>query len=328
MDRRSIVKLIGTLPLLLPPPAFAENAPKTYRLGVLSPGPAADEKSPFGKALTAALAKRGYVLGKNLAYEARGAGGHVDRLPRLLDELVASKIDALVTQGYPSAAAMKKSGTSVPTVSLNSGDPVGTGLVKSLAHPGGNLTGISDVSAELAPKRLELLKEVTPKLRRVAILWNADDLGMTLRYRASEAGAKALGITIQPLGVREPDDFGQAFAAMTRDLPDGIMMVTDVLTLLNRKRVFDFAAAHRLPAIYEFGLLVREGGLMSYGPDDAETLGRIAGLVASILGGAKPGDLPFEQPTRFDLFVNVKTAKVLGLTVPRLVLAQADEVIE
>jgi len=328
MDRRRLVQLISALPLVLPLTAFAQNAPKTYRLGVLGPGAAADEKSPFGKALTAGLAKRGYVLGKNLAYESRGAEGHVDRLPRLLDELVASKIDVLVTQGYPPAAAVKKSGASVPTVSLNSGDPVGTGLVNSLAHPGGTLTGISDVSAELAPKRLELLKEVAPKLHRVAILWNADDLGMTLRYRASEAGAKALGIAIEPLGVREPDDFAAAFAAMTRDLPDGIMMVTDSLTILNRKRVFDFAATHRLPAIYEFGFLVRDGGLMSYGPDNSESLGRVAALVARILGGARPGDLPFEQPTKFALFINVKTAKTLGLTVPPLVLAQADEVIE
>jgi ABC-type uncharacterized transport system substrate-binding protein len=328
MDRRRLVQLISAFPLVLPLPAFAQNAPKTYRLGVLGPGPAADEKSPFGKALIAGLTKRGYVLGKNLAYEARGAEGQIDRLPRLIDELVASKIDALVTQGYPPAAAMKKSGATVPTVSLNAGDPVGTGLVNSLAHPGGGLTGISDVSAELAPKRLELLKEVAPKLRRVAILWNADDLGMTLRYRASEAGAKALGIAIEPLGVREPDDFAAAFAAMTRELPDGIMMVTDSLTILNRKRVFDFATTHRLPAIYEFGFLVRDGGLMSYGPDDSESLGRVAALVARILGGAKPGDLPFEQPTKFDLFVNVKTAKALGLTVPPLVLAQADEVIE
>jgi putative ABC transport system substrate-binding protein len=165
-------------------------------------------------------------------------------------------------------------------------------------------------------------------LRRVAVLWNADDLGMTLRYRASETGAQALGISVQALGVREPDDFNDAFVAMERDMPDAILMVTDSLTLLNRKRIFDFAAAHRLPAIYEFGFLVHDGGLISYGPDEGEMYGRWAALVARILGGAKPPDLPFEEPTKFALFINLKTAQALGLTPPPLLLAQADEVIE
>ena len=160
-------------------------------------------------------------------------------------------------------------------VAIVAGDPVGTGLVDSLARPGGNLTGISDVSAEVTPKRLELLKQFAPSLRRVAMLWNADDLGMTLRYRASEAGAQALGVSVQPLGVREPDDFDQAFGAMNCDMPDAILMVADPLTILNRKRVFEFAAAHRLPAIYEFDFLVRDGGLMSYGPDRDESFDRV-----------------------------------------------------
>jgi putative tryptophan/tyrosine transport system substrate-binding protein len=161
---------------------------------------------------------------------------------------------------------------------VNAGDPVGTGLVRSLAHPDRNLTGISDVSAEVTPKRLELLKEMAPNLRRVAMLWNADDLGMTLRYRASETAARALGISVLPLGVCAPDDFNDAFTAMQRDLPDAILMVTDSLTLLNRRKVFEFAAAHRLPAIFEFGFLVRDGGLMSYGPDEGETYDRWAAL--------------------------------------------------
>src|SRR5439155_9468875 len=173
-----------------------------------------------------------------------------------------SKVEALVSVGYPPALAAKQ-GTRIPVVAINAGDPVGTGLVESLARPGGNLTGISDVSAELTPKRMELLKTMAPGLRRVAMLWNAADLGMTLRYQASEAGAKMMGLSVQPLGVREPDDFEQAFAAMQRDMPDAILMVADALTVLNRKRVFEFAAAHRLPAIYEFDFLVRDGGLMS-----------------------------------------------------------------
>jgi putative ABC transport system substrate-binding protein len=160
------------------------------------------------------------------------------------------------------------------------------------------------------------------------MLWNADDLGMTLRYRASETGAQALGISVQALGVREPNDFDQAFAAMNRDVPDAILMVSDALTILNRKRVFEFAAAHRLPAIYEDDRYVRDGGLMSYGPDQSESFARVAALVDRVLKGAKPAELPFEQPTRFRFVLNLKTAKALGLEVPPTLLALADEVVE
>jgi putative tryptophan/tyrosine transport system substrate-binding protein len=260
-------------------------------------------------------------------FERRGAEAHMDRLPRLVDELAASKVDLIVTFGYPPAVAAKH-GVTVPVVVFAAGDPVGTGLVDSLARPGGNLTGISDVSAEVTPKRMELLKQIAPRLRKVAMLWNADDLGMTLRYRASETGAQALGISVQPLGVREPNDFDQAFAAMNRNMPDAILMVSDTLTALNRKRVFEFAAAHRLPAIYESDPYVRDGGLMSYGPDPDESLARVAALVDRILKGAKPATLPFEQPTRFRFVLNLKTAKALGLHIPPKLLALADEVIE
>jgi putative ABC transport system substrate-binding protein len=279
----------------------------------------------MGVALLRGLAQHGYTLGQTLALERRGAEGHPDRLPALVDDLVARRVEALITIGYPAALAAKQ-GTTLPVVAINAGDPVRTGLVASLARPGGHLTGISDVSADLTPKRLELLKELVPTLRRVAMLWNATDLGMTLRYQASEAGAQALGLTVQPLGVREPDDFEQAFAAMQRERPDAILMVTDTLTLLNRKRVFEFAAAQQLPAIYEFDALVRDGGLMSYGPDQEESFSRVAALVARILTGAKPADLPFEQPTRFRLVLNLKTAQALGLPIPPTILVQADEV--
>jgi putative tryptophan/tyrosine transport system substrate-binding protein len=213
-------------------------------------------------------------------------------------------------------------------VAINAGDPVGTGLVDNLARPSGHLTGISDVSVEVTPKRLELLKEIAPELRRIAVLWNANDLGMTLRYQALETGAQALHVSVQPLGVREPEDFDEAFGAMSRDPPDAILMVSDALTTLNRKRVFEFAAAHRLPAIYEYDYLVRDGGLMSYGPDDEESFSRAADLVNRILKGAKPSELPFEQPTLFRFVLNLKTAKLIGLKVPSSLLARADEVIE
>jgi len=305
----------------------AQNVTKVYRVGSLNAGAPFGDKSPFGAALLSGLAQYGYELDRNMVVEHRGAEMQLDRLPRLVNELVTSKVDCILAGGYPPALAAKRE-TTLPIVSFFTGDPVGTGLVDSLARPGGNITGISDVSAEVTPKRLQLLQEMVPNLRQVAMLWNAADPGMTLRYRAAEAGAKAIGINVQPLGVREPNDFDQAFAAMNDNMPDAILMVSDALTNLNRKRVFEFAATHRLPAIYEYDLYVRDGGLMSYGPDLNETFSRVAALVDRILKGAKPADLPFEQPTLFRFVFNLKTAKSLGLNVSPTLVALADEIIE
>jgi putative ABC transport system substrate-binding protein len=283
--------------------------------------------SPFGKIIVKALAERGYILGQNLTFDARGAMGDVTRLPALLEELKARNVDAIIVIGYPAAVAARSTG--IPTVgAIGLGDPVETRLIDSLAHPGGNITGISDVAAVLTTKRLSLLKEMSPRLQKVAMIWNKDDLGMTLRYEASAQGAQALGVTVQALGVREPDDFNEAFTAMNNDLPDAILMVADSLTILNRKRVFEFAAAKKLPAIYEYDFLVREGGLMSYGPDLIESLERTAALVDRIFKGARPADLPFEQPIRYPFVLNLKTAKSTGLEIPPKLLALADEVIE
>jgi putative ABC transport system substrate-binding protein len=327
MQRRQFITLLGGAVGAWPFAAIAQSPAKVYRIGLLSTGAALADTSPQGAPLIRGFTQHGYALGRNLAFERRGSSAQTDRLPILFDELVASRVDVIITFGYPAALVAKQKGT-FPTVASGAGDPVSTGLVDSLARPGGNITGISDVSAELTPKRMELLKQMAPTLKRVAMLWNAADLGMTMRYRASEIGANALGISVQPLGVREPDDFEQAFSAMDREKPDAILMVTDSLTVLNRKRVFEYAATHRLPAIYEFDFLVRDGGLMSYGPDFDENFARVAALVDRILKGTKPADLPFEQPTRFKFAINVKTAKALGLEVPTALLATADEVIE
>ena len=208
------------------------------------------------------------------------------------------------------------------------GDPVETRLIDSLAHPGGNITGISDVATTLTTKRMSLLKQISPNLRKVAMLWNKDDLGMTLRYQASATVAQSLGVSVQPVGVREPDDFGEAFTVMNADMPDAILMVADALTSLNRKRVFTFADARKLPAIYEFDFLVRDGGLMSYGADLTELFQRAAALAARIFGGEKPADLPFEQPTAYPFALNLKTARNIGIEIPPTLLALADEVIE
>jgi putative tryptophan/tyrosine transport system substrate-binding protein len=327
MKRRDLFRAVAAAAVAWTAGAVAQTPSKVYRVGLLSSAAPVTENSPFGTALIHGLVQRGYAPGKNLAFESRGAEMHNDRLVRLVEELVASKVDAIVTFGYPSALAAKQ-GTTLPVVVFSAGDPVGTGLADSLARPGGHLTGISDVSTEVTPKRLELLKEFAPNLHRVAMLWNAADVGMTLRYRASETGAKALGISVQALGVREPDDFAQAFAAMNSDMPDAILMVSDPLMNLNRKRVFEFAAVHRLPAIYENDGYVRDGGLMSYGPDQDESFDRVGALVDRVLKGAKPADLPFEEPTLFKFALNLKTAKASNLEVPPSLLARADEVIE
>jgi putative ABC transport system substrate-binding protein len=294
---------------------------------MIGPGAPFTTQNPMITALTKAFAKRGYAVGGNLALETRAAQGKIALLPQLVDELNAAKIDLLITTGYPTALAAKEH-SKVPVVVFNSGDPVATHLVASLVRPGGNLTGLSEIATELSAKRLQLLKETAPNVRKVAMLWNANDLGMTLRDQAADAAAKALNLTVQPLGVREPDDFNSAFTAMDRDATDGILMVTDSLTILNRKRVFDYAMAHKLPAIYEFDFLVHDGGLMSYGPDGEELLDRAADLADRIFKGAKPADLPLEEPTRFVLAVNQKTAAAIGLTIPPSILARADDVIE
>jgi len=307
---------------------IGQTSPKVYRIGVLNPGEPLSDTSYFGAAIIRGFAKQGYLLNRNLILERRGAQGHMDRLPRLVDELLASEVDAILTLGYRPALAVKQKTTTLPVVVTQSGDPVVLGLVDGLAHSGGNLTGISDVSTELSPKRLEFIKELVPRLSRVAMLWNADDLGMTLRYRAAATAAQELSVSVQALGVREPEDFDEAFAAMTRDVPDAIFMVSDRVTLLNRRRVYDFAVAHRLPAMYENDLFARDGGLMSYGPNTVETYERAAGLIDRILKGSRPAELPFEQPTKFELVINLKTAGAIGLTLPPSLLARADEVIE
>ena len=327
MRRRDVLQLLAGAALAAPRVAAAQTAAKTYRIGTLTVGPPIPPTAGTGAMLVAGLAKRGFTLGQNLAYETRGAAGNVSQMANLMQELKAADVDVVVTIGYPSAAAAKASGVAT-VIATGSGDPVKTGLVTSLARPGGNVTGISDDAAALSTKRLGLLKAMSPQLRKVAMLWNKDDLGMSQRYDASAQAARDIDVTVIPLGVRAPDDFNDAFTAMDRDPPDAILMVTDVLTLLNRKRVFDYAAAHRLPAIYEQDFMTRDGGLMSYGADAKESFDVAAALAARIFQGAKPAELPFEIPTRYLFVVNLKTAKAIGLEMPPTVLALADEVIE
>jgi putative tryptophan/tyrosine transport system substrate-binding protein len=308
---------------LLQAGAVAQSG-KVYRVGLVTVG-APDALLP---GMVRNFTKRGYIVDGNILFESRAAQGKLDSLPGFIDELVVKRVDVIITLGYPAALAAKERAGNIPIVVTSSGDPVDTGLAASFSHPGGNITGVSDLASELSAKRLGLLKEAVPNMRNVAVLWNADDLGMTLRYRAAEVEAQRLGLAIVPLGVRAPDDFDAAFSEMTKTPPDGILMVTDILTVLNRKRVIDFAEKHRLPAIYEAARFARDGGLMAYGPDTDAIFDRAAGLADRILKGAKPADLPLELPTRFQFAVNLNTAKAISLTIPEAILLRADDVIE
>ena len=326
MRRREFIAALGGA-AAWPLAGLAQTSSKVYRIGVLSTDKPLPE--PISGAIVRALASHGYVPDRNVALEFRASGDQWEQLPQLAKELVAGNADVILTFSCPAAVAAKNATKTIPIVATESGgDPVATGLVKSLSRPTGNVTGVSDMAIELAPKRLELLKDMVPTLRTVAMLWNVNDLGMTLRYQAAADAARNIGARVQPLGVREPDDFDDAFASMVRDPPDAILMVSDALTRLNRRRVYEFAAEHRLPTTYERANYVREGGLSAYSPDLDEIYGRAAYLIDRILKGAKPADLPFEQPTRFHLSINLKTAKALGITVPASVIARADEVIE
>jgi putative tryptophan/tyrosine transport system substrate-binding protein len=322
----AVIALVATG--ILPGPSIeAEQAGKVFHIGFLSAGlrsGGAFSRDEFRQAFREA----GYVEGKNIVIEERFAEGEVSRLPALAAELVDLKVDLIVTSGGAAAQTAKKATSTIPIVLLGAGDPVGTGLVASMARPGGNITGVTEFSTDLSGKRLQLLTEAVPGISRVAVLYNSSDPAMTLRYQAFEQAAATLGIAVQALGVREPAEFESAFSAMKSNRPDAVMMVTDALTMLNRKLVTAFAISSRLPLAVEFSNIVKDGALISYGWKFNDFYPRVAYYVGRILNGDKPSDLPIEGPTRFYLVLNLQTAKALGLTIPQSILARADEVIE
>jgi putative ABC transport system substrate-binding protein len=308
--------------------AASQVPPKVVRIGYLGVGGRTPDGAPPGS-LREGLRDLGYVEGQTVAYEARFAEGKLERLPGMAAELVRVPVDVIVATGGPATAAASQATSTIPIVMAPAaGDAVALGWIASLPRPGGNVTGLTDESVQLSAKRLELLKEAVPQATRIAVLWNANDQGMTLRYREIEKAARLLHVEVQALGVREPEDFTGAFSAMTRRRPDAMFLVADGLTTMNRKLLIEFAATHRIPAMYEFNFIVRDGGLMSYGPSFEDGFRLAARYIDRIVKGAKPADLPAEQPTRYYLTVNLTTAAAMGLTIPQSVLLRADEVIQ
>ena len=308
--------------------AAAQPTQKVLRVGHLAAGARTPNGAPPGS-LREALRELGYIEGQNVAYEARFAEGKMERLSDLAAELVRLNVDVIVAQGGPAVVAAKEATSRIPIViAPASGDAVALGWITSLPRPGGNVNGLTDESVQLSAKRMELLKEAVPKAALIAVLWNANDQGMALRYREIEKAARILHVEVQAFGVREPEDFAGAFSTMTRRRPDAMFLVADPLTNMNTKRFIEFAATHRIPAMYEFNFIVRDGGLMSYGPSFEDGLRQAARYIDRIVKGARPADLPAEQPTRYYLSVNLTTAAAMGLTIPQSVLLRADEVIQ
>jgi len=306
-------------------PAEAQQPARIHRIGILSPVSGSVFPARV-EAFRQRLRQLGYVEGKNILIEYRYAEGKSERLPDLVAELVRLKVDIIVTIGPSATLAAKKASGTIPIVIASAADPVGSGLVSSLAQPGGNITGLSLMAPDLDGKRLELLKEAFPKVARVAFLWVPGSTG-NLPLTEMEAAAKALRLKLLSLEVRSLDDFESAFARAKREGAQALITSTGGLINTQQRQVLDFAAKNQLPAIYPYSEFVEAGGLMSYGPDNTDLWRRAADFVDKILKGTKPGDIPVEQPTKFEFIVNLKAAKQIGLTIPPNVLVRADKVI-
>jgi len=326
MKRREFITFVGGA-TVWPIAARAQQAGKIPRVGFMGNSTAALEANLVGP-FREGLHELGYEEGRNILIEYRWAEGSYERFPALVAELLALNVDVIVTAGTPATLAVKKATTSVPLVMVAVGDPVGTGIAASLSRPGGNITGLSSIAPDLEGKRLELLREVVPKLSRVGVFWNPVNLFHAGSLQQARVAAQALGIELQPLAVQATEDLDAAFAAIVKEQPGALLLLADRVFLHNRVRLMEFAAKHRLPNINAYREVVEAGGLMSYGPSYENMHRRAAIYVDKILKGAKPGELPVEQPAKFTLVINLKTAKALGLTVPMTLQAAADEVIE
>jgi len=312
--------------LLAPLAADAQQAGKVYRIGFL--GSSASAGAHLVDALRQGLRERGWVEGQNLVIESRSAEGKLERWPDLAADLIRLKVDVIVSSLSPAIRAAKQQTSTIPIVMAGVNDPVGAGFVASLARPGGNVTGLSMLVTELSGKRLELLKETLPNLSRVAFLWNSTQPGQALALKETQEAARALGVTLISMEVRTREDFESVFGAMAKERAGALIVMTDPVTFTHRGQLMALAAKHRLPAMYAIREFVDAGGLMAYGPSFRDSYRRAATYVDKILKGAKPADLPVEQPTQFELVINIKTAKALGLTIPQSMFIRADHVIE
>jgi putative ABC transport system substrate-binding protein len=316
--------IAATGALLLPRSPFAQPRPRTFRIGMLAAG----SRTRFTDALVTALGDLGYVEGRNTVIDRRFAEGQLERLPEFAAELVKLRVDVMVIQGTPASLAARTATSTIPIVFAANSDPVGVGLVASLARPGGNVTGTSLMASELSGKRLELLHALAPGLSRIAILWDSSNPGMSLRVRETEIAARQSQVALRSVGPRNAEELEATLAELAKQPPDALLVTVEPFTRRNLARILEFCSTHRIPSMFEESSYVDAGGLMSYGPDLLEIFRRAATYVDRILKGASPADLPVEQPTKFELVINMKTARTLGLTIPQSILARADRLLE
>jgi len=319
------IVLLVTLLLAIVPPAHTQQQAKIFKIGWLAAGPATGTSL---KGFLQEFRNLGYVEDKNIVIESRFANGKLDRLPALADELVGLKVDVLVTGGLNDTLAAKNATKRIPIIFLGAvSDPVGSGLVNSLARPGGNITGFTTIAELLAGKRLELLKETIPNLTRIAVLWDSQGRVIDPQWTESQRAARDLGLELHSMEVNSADKYDDAFKEATKARSGALAVTQNALAVSHQKQIVDLATKNRLPAIYYRRDFVETGGLMSYGADRDESFRRAASMVDKILRGKKPADIPVEQPMKFELVINLRTAKQIGLTIPPNVLARADKVI-
>jgi len=327
IDRRAFIRGIALSVLVAPLAAEAQTARKVYRIGALEVVPVGRNAANLA-AFRQGLRELGYVEGQNLVIEYRSADGRAERFPDLAIELVRLKVDVIVTRGTPAALAAKQATGTIPIVMASSGDPLGTGIVASLAHPGGNVTGLSAFATEIQGKQLEVLREMVPQVARIAFLFNMSNPVLQAQWKEGEPAARSVGLQPQLLDVRTVRDLEPAFEAAVRQRARAVIVGIDALTQAHRGQIVEALAKRHLAAISREREFADAGGLMSYGIHYVDSYRRAATYVDKILKGAKPADLPVEQPTKFELVINLKTAQTLGLTIPQSLLVRADEIIQ
>jgi len=328
IDRRVFISAMAGCLLAAPRASDAQQAGKVYRIGLLDGSESDAGRQVRWNAFHQRMRELGYVEGQNVSFERRWAQTDLDRVQKLAAELVGLKVEIIVVSGGAAAIAAKEATSTIPIVMTSVADPVAIGLVASLRQPGGNITGMTSIFIELAGKRVELLKTIAPRASRIAILWDGTSPGSRLGVQETEAAAKTVGLTTQGVPVRSPAEFEAAFATVVRDRAGALIISGSSIFFPHRKHVAELAVKHRLPTVANGREYVEAGILASYGPDYPDLYRRAATFVDKILKGAKPGDLPVEQPTKFELIINMKTAKALGLTIPQSLLGRADEVIQ